>query len=174
MELKEWAGELTGRPRRQRADWVVRKATDRSGGWIGQGRPRRRGQHEERAGGLPACQLVRAAGERGELGSEVEHRTEGVFPHSAAAAPGGPSPSFLPSPPLRSRLGSRGGGGGKGRGGESGVRGGGVPARALFALPPGAAAPGCAGLRLPALCRRVAGRRDGEPGGGESRAQPAG
>lgn len=73
VEFKEWAGDLTGLPRRERFDWVARRETDRSQLRIGRGGPRRRGQcatEGARGSGRPACQLAsRSPGRVPESGS---------------------------------------------------------------------------------------------------------
>ena len=58
VEIEEWAGELTGRPRRTSVDWVAQRETDQSCPGIGRGGLWRRGQHARegaRGSGRPAC-----------------------------------------------------------------------------------------------------------------------
>lgn len=148
--------ELTGRQSRRRDDWTARKELDQIWPLIGLSMRRRRGQRA-RGGGR--------ARERGRPAREtvgLRARRERV----PARAP------VLSSDPPRSGLGSRGG--------KLGEEGAGSRAEGTrrAALPPGPhrvlRAPGARGSAARALCGRIAGRRDGEPGAAESRAQPPG
>lgn len=143
--------ELTGQ-NRQRADWTARKELGQIWPLIGLGRRRRRGRRAREGGrgsgaGLPES---RSGCERG--GSAFQ------------LGPG----AVLRSPVLRPRVSGR----------EARRREAGAGSRAegsrRAALPPGprralrARGARCSAAR--ALCGRIAGRRDGEPGAAESRA----
>lgn len=182
VELKEWAGDLTGRLRRERVDWVARRETDRSQLQTGLGGPRRRGQcapEGARGSGRPACQLAsRSPGRVPRVGVGLRDAAREARPPALPQRPSAARvPRFLPSLPQRSGLGSpdrerREGTREEEAKAEQGAET--VPARGVArgaSRSPAAAAASSPGA--PALCRRTAGRRDGEPGGGESRAQPS-
>lgn len=148
--------ELTGRQNRQRADWAARKELDQIWPLIGLSRRRSRGRCAREGGrgsraGLPES---RSGYERGGSASQLR---PGVTLRSAALQPG------VSGREARRR---EAGAGSRAEGSKR------------AALPPGPRrvlrAPGARGSAARALCGRIAGRRDGEPGTAKSCAQPAG
>lgn len=144
--------ELTGLQNRQRADWTTRKELDQIWPLIGLSRRRRRGRRAREGGrgsgaGLPES---RSGYERGGSASQLG---PGATLQSAALQPG---VSGREAQRREAGAGSR----------AEGSR--------RAALPPGPRrvlrAPGARGSAARALCGRIAGRRDGEPGAAESRA----
>lgn len=148
--------ELTGRQNRQRADWAARKELDQIWTLIGFSRPRRRGRRA-REGGRRSGAGLRESRSGYERGGSASQLVPGATLRSAVLWPG---VSGREARRRKASVGSR----------AEGSR--------RAALPPGPRgvlrAPGARGSAARALCGRIAGRRDGEPGAAESRAQPAG
>lgn len=147
-------------------------------------RAREGARGSERPAGLPASQSRGRARRRGSEGG-ARRGTRVCQLRVAVLRGSSTSPPSLPSPALRPGVSGRGAEGRDERrggvgGGESEVRGRGVPARgeARVALdspaswpPPPARARGAPGA--PAVCSGTVSCRDGEPVGSESRAKPA-